>query len=103
MLKGDSYWGASGSTAEVVKTDKKDKKTPKAAPAKGAKGVKVGAKKGKAARLANKDPKVLKAQQAAKQLLAAKKVRLGRNSRISTLLLPFFVGFLFVRAAHLRY
>ena len=94
MLKGDSYWGASGSTAEVVKTDKKDKKAPKAAAAKGAKGVKVGAKKGKGARVANKDPKVLKAQQAAKQLLAAKKVRLGRKSRISTGLFLALSGFI---------
>lgn len=72
-MLGDSYWGASGSAAEVVKTDKKEgKKGPKAAA--GAKGVKVGAKKGKGAKVVNKDPKVLKAQQAAKQLLAAKKV-----------------------------
>lgn len=72
-MLGDSYWGASGSTADVVKSDKKVKKPPKAAAA-GAKGVKVGAKKGKGAKVANKDPKVLKAQQAAKQILAAKKV-----------------------------
>lgn len=72
MLKGDSYWGASGSAAEVIKAEKKDKKGG-AKGAKGAKGIKVGGKKGKGAK--NKDPKVLKAQQAAKQLLAAKKVR----------------------------
>ena len=73
MLGGDSYWGAAGSAADVVKTDKKEKKGPKAGAA-AAKGVKVGAKRGKGAKLANKDPKLLKAQQAAKQLLAAKKV-----------------------------
>jgi hypothetical protein len=82
MLKGSgSYW-STGSTADVVKADKKGPKKagPKGAAgagAKGAKGVKVGAKgakKGARARIANKDPKVLKAQQAAKQLLAAKKV-----------------------------
>ena len=71
MLKVDSYWGASaGTAADVVKTDKKtDKKKP------AAKGVKVGAKKGKAAKGGkSKDPKVLKAQQAARKLLAAKQV-----------------------------
>jgi len=79
MVKGDSYWG-NGSAAEVVKTDKKGKKAPAAgAAAKGAKGVKVGKKGAKGARAANKDPKVLKAQQAAKQLLAAKKVRALRT------------------------
>jgi len=75
MLKGDSYWGAPGSAAEVIKAEKKDKKSGAkgAQGAQGAKGVKVGGKKGKGSK--NKDPKVLKAQQAAKQLLAAKKVR----------------------------
>ena len=71
MLKVDSYWGASaGTAADVVKTDKKtDKKKP------AAKGVKVGAKKGKVAKGGkSKDPKVLKAQQAARKLLAAKQV-----------------------------
>ena len=72
MLKGDSYW-STGSTAEVVKADKKGPKGQGAGKG-GAAGVKVGKRKGKSAKIANKDPAVLKAQQAAKQLLAARKV-----------------------------
>jgi hypothetical protein len=84
MLKGDSYWGAPGSAAEVIKAEKKDKKGG-AKGAQGAKGVKVGGKKVRGAKIANKDPKVLKAQQAAKQLLAAKKVRACALSNARTL------------------
>jgi hypothetical protein len=72
MLKGDSYW-STGSTAEVVKADKKGPKGQGTGKG-GAAGVKVGKRKGKSAKIANKDPAVLKAQQAAKQLLAARKV-----------------------------
>lgn len=77
LLKADSYWGTRGSAADVVKADKKGPK-PGAKPdaTAGTKaGVKVGAKKGKKTAKVSKDPKVAKAQQAAKQLLAAKKVR----------------------------
>jgi len=76
LLMADSYWGTRGSAADVVKADKKGPK-PGAKPdaMAGAKaGVKVGAKKGKKTAKVSKDPRVAKAQQAAKQLLAAKKV-----------------------------
>ena len=85
LVEVDSYWNTTKSrTDAVIKAEKKAPKKPAAA----GKGVKVGGKKGKKGP-ANKDPKTLKAQQAAKKLLANKKVR------VSSLLCAWF-GLLFV-------